>query len=126
MLDIHNIKWWWLLAGAIGGIWLSALMAWNDGILKLYNDIPSVIGYLSVMLIIYNIGIGFINSIFVWASTFCYELYLVHSLVFVILAFLLKDRFPVYIIRSSRLILAYTVGFGYSRLMKRINCNEQG
>lgn len=111
-------KLWWLLIGVFGGMGLSAMMAWNGGWLKLYNDIPSLVGYLSVMLLIYKIGVKLVNRFFVWASGFGYELYLVHSLVFVITAFYLKDIIPVYLLLVIRLLLAYAVGYGYSRVLK--------
>jgi len=37
LVDVKEMKWWWLLVGSIGGMGLSALMAWNGGWLKLYN-----------------------------------------------------------------------------------------
>lgn len=111
-------KLWWLLIGAVGGMGLSAVMAWNGGWLKLYNDIPSLVGYLSVMLLIYKMGTKLVNRFFVWASGFGYELYLVHSLVFVVTAFCLKDMIPVYLLLVISLLLAYAVGYGYGRLLK--------
>lgn len=41
VMEGSGLKWWWLILGAVGGMGLSAFMAWNGGILKLYNDIPS-------------------------------------------------------------------------------------
>ena len=111
------MKWWWLLAGAVGGMGLSALMAWNGGWLKLYNDIPSLMGYLSVMLLIYKIGVKWVNRSFVWASGSGYELYLLHSLVFVIMAYCLKGVVPLYVLIPVSLIAAYTAGYGYSLLL---------
>ena len=95
LIDGRGLKWWWLLIGVIGGMSITGLMAWNGGALKLYNDIPSLMGYLSVMLLIYKIGVKVVNRFFVWASNFGYELYLVHSLVFVVTAYLLKGMIPV-------------------------------
>lgn len=119
MVDVREIKWWWLLAGAIGGMGMSAVMAWNGGWLKLYNDIPSLVGYLSVMLIIYKIGIKWMNRFFVWANTYSYELYLVHSLVFAIMAFCLKGLLPLSAMIALSIIAAYAAGYGYSwHLMK--------
>jgi peptidoglycan/LPS O-acetylase OafA/YrhL len=99
---------------------LSALMAWNGGWLKLYNDIPSLIGYLSVVLLIYKIGIKIVNRFFEWANSFSYELYLVHSLVFVIVAYYLKGIIPLYAEIVMSLIVAYVVGYYYSWFLKKM------
>lgn len=120
LLNISYYQWWWLLGGAIGGMGISAFMAWNGGILKLYNDIPSLVGYLSILLIIYKLGIGLINSFFVWANSFSYELYLVHSLVFIFLAYVIANETSLYILLSASLILAYTVGYEFNWLLKKI------
>lgn len=117
LVDIKEIKWWWLFVGGIG---LSALMAWNGGWLKLYNDIPSLIGYLSVVLLIYKIGIKIVNRFFEWANSFSYELYLVHSLVFVVVAHYLKGVIPLYANSVMSLIVAYVVGYYYSCFLKKM------
>ena len=96
---------------------LTGLMAWNGGILKLYNDIPSLMGYLSLMLLIYKIGISVVNRFIEWASGFSYELYLVHSLVFAVMAYFLKDSLPLAALLAVSLVMAYAVGYGYSRLL---------
>ena len=38
-----RLKIWHLLLTMCAGMGLSALMAWNGGMLKLYNDIPSLV-----------------------------------------------------------------------------------
>lgn len=118
VVDGSGLKWWWLLSTAAVGMGLTGLMAWNGGILKLYNDIPSLMGYLSILLIVYKIGFKWVNKFFCWASGFGYELYLVHSLVFVITAFCLKDIVPTYLLLAISLLLAYAVGYGYSCFLK--------
>ena len=120
MLDVRECRWWWLAGGVVLGMGLTGLMAWNGGILKLYNDIPSLIGYLSLMLLIYEIGIGVVNKFFEWASGFSYELYLVHSLVFVVMAYFLKGALPVAALLAVSLVTAYVAGYGYSRLLNAI------
>ena len=117
-MDGSGLRWWWLLVGTVGGMGLSAFMAWNGGLLKLYNDIPSLIGYMSVALLVYKMGIKLVNRFFEWANCFSYELYLVHSLVFAVIAFSLKGIVPVYLLLGFSLLLAYAVGYGYSRLLK--------
>ena len=109
------------MTSSVVGMTLTGIMAWNGGFLKLYNDIPSLLAYLSVLLLIYKLGGGFINKFFIWTSGFGYELYLVHSLVFVIVSSLLKDLFPVYVLICVSLLTAYIVGYGYSYFLKKTN-----
>lgn len=111
-------KWWWLLCSAAIGMGLTGLMAWNGGILKLYNDIPYLVGYLSVLLIVYKVGIYIVNRFFIWASGFSYELYLVHSLVFVVLTFSLSNCVPLFLLLAISLVAAYVAGYGYSCLLR--------
>lgn len=118
LVDVKEMKWWWLLVGSIGGMGMSALLAWNGGWLKLYNDIPSLVGYLSVALLIYKIGIKFVNRFFEWANRFSYELYLVHSLIFVVVAFFLKGIIPLYVVIVISLMVAYVIGYYYCRLLE--------
>ena len=47
------------MTSAVVGMTLTGIMAWNGGFLKLYNDIPSLLAYLSVLLLIYKLGGGF-------------------------------------------------------------------
>lgn len=121
IVDIKEMKWHWLLAGTIGGMGLSAFMVWNGGLLKLYNDIPSLIGYLSVALLIYKIDVRFVNKFFEWANSFSYELYLVHSLVFVVIYSLLSESLPMPMLLVSEFIIAYLSAYGYRLFLKQMN-----
>lgn len=114
VIDASGLKWWWLLAGAVGGMGLTGFMAWNGGMLKLYNDIPSLMGYLSTMLLIYKVGVNVVNKFFVWASGFSYELYLVHFLVFCIMMFFFKNACPVILLIFLSLVAAYMTAYMYS------------
>ena len=87
---------------------------------KEFYDIPSLMGYLSLMLLIYKMGAGVINRFFEWASRFSYELYLVHSLVFVMMAHFLKGALPLAALLIVSLVTAYAVGYLYRRLINAI------
>lgn len=117
IMNIDHFRWYWLIVGAIGGMGLSAIMAWNGGILKLYNDIPSLIGYLSVALFVYKIGLKVINKFFEWANRFSYELYLVHSLVYMIAAYVLSYTMPVGAVLVICFVAAYVVAYGYKQFL---------
>lgn len=124
LMEIRNYQWWWLLVGAVGGMGLSALMAWNGGMLKLYNDIPSLAGYLSVALLIYKAGVKVVNRLFEWANGFSYELYLVHSLVFVIVAYLLAAILPVPALLAVKFVAAYAVAYGYKWILGKLRLSK--
>ena len=116
IMDIKSYRWWWLVLGAIGGMSLSAFMAWNGGVLKLYNEIPSLIGYLSIALLIYKTGIKMANRFFEWANSYSYELYLVHSIVFVVVGYLLTSSisvFPISALLTIKFVIAYIVAYVY-------------
>ncbi len=112
-VNIKNYCWWWLIIGAVSGMGMSAFMAWNGGVLKLYNDIPSLIGYLSVALLIYKISVKMINNFFEWSNDFSYELYLIHSLVYTIIAYMLTLYFPLSVLLVVKIMSAYLLALGY-------------
>lgn len=121
--DPKNLKWWWLIGGAVVGMGLTGAMGWIGGILKLYNDIPSLMGYLSLLLIVYKVSCSFgcltwLKNFFTWASSFGYELYLVYSLVYVVMGYLLKDVLPLPIWIVITFVTAYVVAWLYSTILK--------
>jgi len=120
LMDIHSYSWLWLLIGAVSGMGLSALMAWNSGILKLYNDIPSMIGYLSVALMIYKSGINILNQFFKCTNAFSYELYLVHGLVYVVMITILTSRIPIAILLIISFLSAYLIAYAYKWILQKI------
>ena len=71
-----------LLLLAITGIAITGVTGKAGEWLKLYNDIPSLLGYGFLALFIYSIGIKWINLFFQYTCKFSYEWYLVHLLVF--------------------------------------------
>lgn len=77
----YNISNYLLFTLAIIGIGLQASMALYSNVLKLFNDIPALVGYLSLALLLSNIS--FVNNFCNKLSSFSYELYLIHNLVFV-------------------------------------------
>ena len=81
--DMKMIPNWKIITTClILGIGLTGFMAWNGGILKLYNDIPSLAGYLATLLLIYKLSIPLINRFFGNTNKISYEWYLVHILTF--------------------------------------------
>ena len=118
-----RLKIWHLLLTMCAGMGLSALMAWNGGMLKLYNDIPSLVGYASMLLIVYKVGINWVNRIFRYTSKIGYEWYLVHSLTFIVVHHFMDGMMPMWIILMICLIGSYGVAWlyymQYHRLTKK-------
>lgn len=119
LMDINSYK-WWLILGAIAGMGMSAAMAWNGGFLKLYNDMPSLMGYLSIALLIYKIGVKPVNRFFEWANSFSYELYLLHSLVFAVVTFCLESTTPLLILLVLSFVTAYILAYGYNIILRKM------
>lgn len=69
-----------LFCTAMIGIGLQAVFAFHGSVLKVLNDIPALIGYGSLALLIYSLR--FINRPILFISSFSYEWYLLHILVF--------------------------------------------
>ena len=113
---MKSLKIWHLILTMCAGMGLSALMAWNGGILKLYNDIPSLVGYASILLIVYKIGIKWVNCFFSYTSKIGYEWYLVHSLTFIVLHHCMDGIMPIWMILMICLIGSYGVAWLFYKL----------
>lgn len=111
---VGKLKFSTLVITTVVGMAITGLMAWNGGYLKLFNDIPSFVGYISALLLIYKIGIKFINRFFESSSRIGYELYLVHCLVFEILHYAFDGLIPVWVILALCIFLSYAVAYAYS------------
>jgi len=108
----------WLLAIlAIIGIAITGYAGIKGGILRLYNDIPSLIGYLSLALLIYSFEIKWINRFFSYTNRFSYEWYLLHILVFVCIFHFFERN---YTSVTVALVLSYGLAILYNKLLKKI------
>ena len=98
------------VAGLKGGIW------------KLYNDIPSMIGYLFTLLIIYKLHIKLINGLFVLTNKISYEWYLVHMLVFSCTFYYLYklETFGMVAIAVISFIFSYVVACLYHWILSKM------
>lgn len=111
----------WLLIGAVVGMGLTGVMAWNGGVMKLFNDVPSLLGYTSVLLLVYALSDrlrGWTKHFYIWASKFGYEFYLVHSLTYSMMGALLKDMLPLPIWIVVSFVMAYIVAWMYNWILK--------
>ena len=70
----------WLFIVAILSTLLYGVLAVSNNILRSFNDIPSAFSFISVSLLIYQLPL--VAKIFLRLSTYSYELYLTHILIF--------------------------------------------
>lgn len=114
---MRKLKIWHILVGMISGIGLSAMMEWNGGFLKLYNDIPSLVGYASMLLLVYKLGIKWVNSFFCYTSKIGYEWYLVHSLTFIVVHHYVDGLMPTRMVLAVCLLASYAMAFVFSKVL---------
>ena len=113
-------KMWVLVVAMAAGLVLTGVSGFAGGIWKSYNDIPSLVGYMSMALIVYKIGFGAINRFFEYTNQVSYEWYLVHILVFAIYYQYLRGILPFYVDWCVLMVVSYVVAIGYHWVVKRI------
>lgn len=117
---MSKLKIWHILLCMITCMSFSALMAWNGGLLKLYNDIPSLVGYTSMLLLVYKLGIKWVNRFFCYTSKIGYEWYLVHSLTFIVVHHFVNGMMPMWMVLAVCLSASYAMAFIFSRLYNKL------
>lgn len=95
------------------------------GIFKLYNDIPSLLGYLSVALIIYKLSIPLVNRFFLFTDKIGYEWYLVHGLTFLALRHPFYDIMPVPLALLTCWVVSYMAALLFSKLLTSLGIKKK-
>ena len=105
---------------AVAGIGIQAFMAMKSETLKVFNDIPALIGYTSLALLLMMVPI--IKKCAEWLSKISYEYFLIHILIFTsILHFAPKDSLIIQgIFGVIGIAIAITVAFFYHKLVNEI------
>lgn len=116
---MNLLQWKWLIPLCIIGIALTGLTGWLGFPWRLYNDIPSLIGYTSTILIIYKINLNPINQFFCNVNRYSYEWYLIHVLVFQIVIYLLGEKLPIFIVIPICLLYSYLAALCYASLLNK-------
>lgn len=109
-------KWKCLIPASLVGLTLTGIMGWMGFPWKLYNDIPSLVGYISLALMIYKINIKGVNRFLCFTNSISYEWYLVHILVFQIIRNFSSNHLSVCMEILVCLTVSYLVAIGYARL----------
>lgn len=102
---------------AIVGIGLTGFMGIAGGSLKLFNDIPSFLGYTSLALLLYKLSVKSVNQFFTFTNKVSYEWYLLHSFVFAVLTPYLKGSNVVLYVGVC-LVLSYISALLYDRALR--------
>ena len=109
--NVIKIRSWILILSAVFGISLEALMALTSDVLKIFNDVPALIGFTSLALLVMKIS--FIKNIGIKLSKISYEYFLVHILVFVTAFHIFKPQRLIYQIITGLIALALTAVISY-------------
>lgn len=97
---------------------LTGYMAMKGGIWKLFNDIPSLVVFLSLSLLVYSLRISCLNRFVKYTNCFSYEWYLVHWLIFMIVFSISKENSLM--IGFIALLLSYFTGLYFKKVMNYI------
>ena len=111
--------WKYLLPLCVAGVGVTGIMGFAGWPWKLYNDIPSLVGYMSLALVIYKVGIKPLNRLLEWTNRFSYEWYLVHMLVFDIIFYYIGHNAPIAVVFVLCLLLSYSTAIAYSRIWSK-------
>lgn len=118
---LPDVGWWLLLATIAVCVPLTYICGKAGGILKLYNDVPSLFGYTALATLVYKARI--LNRIVDFTSSFSYEWYLVHVYCFACVAYMMGFT-DVHQMDSGQkyiyILVAFIVSYGAAYLYKPI------
>ena len=115
---IPSLKLLFITAGI--GILLTGIAGIKGGWFKVFNDIPSLAGYLSTLLITYKIFPKIWRKFIFFTNKISYEWYLVHILVFACCDKLLPTN-NILISATISLISSYLIAYLYSGILRIIH-----
>ena len=114
-----------LLVVAAAGIGIQAGLAMKAGALKVFNDIPALLGYTALALLLMNISI--IRKAAVWLSKISYEFYLVHFMIIVSAFHFLKPTGLVQqgLVGTAAVILALLSAYFYHLVILKLLSKQE-
>jgi peptidoglycan/LPS O-acetylase OafA/YrhL len=119
-----EVKIGWLVVLSVAGIAAYGLMALELGAYgRLLNDVPALVGYTCLSLVLYRLRIGWINGFVLFTSRFSYALFLVHILVLQ-LVLLLVSRLGVgysWVMGLGTLALCLLAGYWADKFFERVD-----
>lgn len=108
-----------LLLLIVVGVGMSGVFGILGGWWKLYNDMPSLIGYGSLALLIYSLNIKWVNVFFIFTNVFSYEWYLIHMLLFCILFSLFGFYTSAWLIGLIAIAVSYMLAYCYHFILMK-------
>ena len=116
----YRIKNVYLLVLAVAGIGLQAGLAMFSDVLKVFNDIPGLVGYASLALWLSHIP--FVKKLCGKLSAFSYEYFLVHMLLFMTSFYLVNPQGLLMecLLGGISMIAALALAWGYHVVLKKI------
>lgn len=120
-----KIRYIYLFILTFVGIGLQFIMVYFSDTLKVFNDIPSLIGYGGLALILCNIP--FFNKIITKVSYFSYELFLIHILIFEIVFHIANfDQMIFKVITGIvAVIISLICAWGYHQFVAKVIYKKQ-
>ncbi len=106
-----------LAVTAVVGLGLQGSIAlWGGYPLRLFNDLPALIGYGALALLLGQLGRGWLDRAFVALSSISYSWYLTHILVFTLVFGVGGESLPKIALAATAFALSLLVAWGYSNL----------
>ncbi len=109
---------WKLLLLTVFGLGISGVCGLLGGYYKSFNDIPSMIGYISMALFIYKLNTPYLSKFFEYTNKVSYEWYLLHILIFGIYHRFCGAHLPMGMECVVVLSLSYIASIAYYRILK--------
>lgn len=111
------VKTYQIICTAILGSLIAAGASLKGGVLKVFNDVPAMAGYMSIILLIYMLNIKTLKTVIYFLSRISYEWYLLHILVFEVSFYYLEDNIGLIGTAIISVFLSVFIAYLYNKLV---------
>ena len=109
---IKQLPYWAFLLCIVCCMPITYIMGVHGGPFKLFNDLPSMLGYAACMLLVYKVDLSMVNSFFKFTDSIGYEWFLIHGLVIA----LARALFPALPAAAFMVLLCFVSSYGLAYL----------